>query len=202
MRRSMATKTSVHVRTRSLCPGSGASVSTGRPGERGAALVIAILVLAILTVVGIALMLVTSTESRIAANEWSVNRAFYASDAGIRWASAEMTNPRLFLVRPEFTASAFGSVLFQMPSHRNGGIGSAFFSGDPTESDIQVRVQTPSLVGRRPYRGGKLNEGAEKAQFMWAYEVRTTGGENDAFLQYSKALVADIEVGPRPARAQ
>ncbi len=178
---------------------SAGPVSAGRPGERGAALVIAILVLAILTVVGIALMLVTSTESRIAANEWSVNRAFYASDAGIRWASAEMTSPRVFLVRPEFTASPFGSVLFQMPSHRNG---ATFFSGDPTESDIQVRVQTPSLVGRRPYRGGKLNEGAEKAQFMWAYEVRTTGGENDAFLQYSKALVADIEVGPRPARAQ
>ena len=41
--------------------------------ERGAALVVAILVLAILTVIGIALMLITSTESRIAANEWSVN---------------------------------------------------------------------------------------------------------------------------------
>ncbi len=195
-------KRSIRRRVVSARRRSAASVSAARPEERGAALVIAILVLAILTVVGIALMLVTSTESRIAANEWSVNRAFYASDAGIRWASAEMTNPRLFLVRPEFTASAFGSVLFQMPSHRSGGIGSAFFSGDPTESDIQVRVQTPSLVGRRPYRGGKLNEGAEKAQFMWAYEVRTTGGENDAFLQYSKALVADIEVGPRPARAQ
>jgi len=181
---------------------SGACAAGARTRERGAALVIAILVLAILTVVGIALMLVTSTESRIAANEWSVNRAFYASDAGVRWASAEMTNPRLFLLRPEFTASAFGTVLFQMPSHRNGGIGSAFFSGDPTESDIQVRVQTPSLVGRRPYRGGKMNVEAEKAQYMYAYEVRTTGGENDAFLQYSKALVADIEVGPRPARTQ
>ena len=57
-------------------------VATHRRRERGAALVIAILVLAILTVIGIALMLVTSTESRIAANEWSINRAFYASDAG------------------------------------------------------------------------------------------------------------------------
>ena len=56
-----------------------------RRHERGAALVVAILVLAILTVIGIALMLITSTESRIAANEWSVNRAFYASDAGVRW---------------------------------------------------------------------------------------------------------------------
>ena len=59
-------------------------------GERGAALVIAILVLAILTVIGIALMLITSTESRIAANEWSINRGFYASDAGVRWGTVEM----------------------------------------------------------------------------------------------------------------
>ena len=52
---------------------------------------VAILVLAILTVIGIALMLITSTETRIAANEWSVNRAFYSSDAGVRWASAQLT---------------------------------------------------------------------------------------------------------------
>src|SRR5580765_8796524 len=90
-----------------------------RRGERGAALVIAILVLSILTVVGIALMLVTSTESRIAANEWSVNRAFYASDAGIRWGTVEMANPQDFLRRPEFNAQPFGTVFFQLPSHRN-----------------------------------------------------------------------------------
>ncbi|MGH9315807.1 MAG: pilus assembly PilX family protein, partial [Thermoanaerobaculia bacterium] len=45
-----------------------------RRGQRGAALVVAILVLAILTVIGIALMLITSTEARIAANEWSINK--------------------------------------------------------------------------------------------------------------------------------
>ena len=38
------------------------------------------------------------------------------------------------------------------------------------------------------------------AQYMYAYEVRSTGGQDDAFLQYSKALVADVEVGPLPAR--
>ena len=79
-----------------------------RGGERGAALVIAILVLAILTVIGIALMLITSTETRIAANEWSVNRGFYASDAGVRWGSVQMNGLRLqsFLVRPEFGTKA------------------------------------------------------------------------------------------------
>src|SRR5450756_395213 len=93
-------------------------MKTKRKQERGAALVIAILVLALLTVIGIALMLVTSTESRIAANEWSLNRAFYASDSGIRWGSVELSNPQAFLTRPEFT-EPFGTVFFQLPSHRS-----------------------------------------------------------------------------------
>ena len=173
-----------------------------RRGERGAALVIAILVLAILTVIGIALMLITSTESRIAANEWSVNRAFYASDAGIRWASVEMLNPQPFMKRPEFTASPFNTVLFQLPSWKHGGAG--FFTGDALvagqPSDIQVRVQTPSNLGRRLYVGGVINVGSGKAQYVYAYEVRSTAGQNDALLQYSKTLVSDIEMGPLPEK--
>ena len=165
--------------------------------QRGAALVIAILVLAILTVIGIALMLVTSMESRIAANEWSVNRAFYASDAGIRWGSIEMTDPQPFMTRAEFQASPFGTVFFQLPSHRHG-IG-GFFSGDMENGDIAVRIQTPSLLGRRYAPGGRINEGDERAQFIYAYELRSASIDQ-AFAQYSKALVADVEVGPLPAR--
>jgi hypothetical protein len=166
--------------------------------ERGAALVLAILVLAILTVIGIALMLITSTESKIAANEWSVNRAFYASDAGIRWAQVEMTNPKDFLKRPEFIAGPFGTVLFQMPSWRHG-VG--FFSGDAAGTDIQVTVQTPGLLGRRFLPAGTMNEGDPNAQFKYLFEVRAAGGQNMAgteSLQYSKALVADVEIGPLP----
>ena len=91
--------------------------------QRGAALVIAILVLAILTVIGIALMLITSTESQIAANEWSVNRAFYASDAGIRWATVEMLDPEPFMARPEFTPAPSAAVRngpLRLPSQRTG----------------------------------------------------------------------------------
>jgi hypothetical protein len=164
--------------------------------ERGAALVVAILVLAILTVIGIALMLITSTESRIAANEWSVNRGFYSADAGVRWGGAEMTDPRTFLTRPEFTGGGFfGTVLFQMPAHRFQQT-FGFLTGD----DIQVRVMNPGRLGRRPYRGGIINEQGARAQFMYAFELRSTGGQDDAFLQYSKALVADVEAGPLPAR--
>jgi len=173
--------------------------NTDNRRERGAALVVAILVLAILTVIGIALMLITSTESRIAANEWSVNRAFYSADAGIRWAGVQMNDPRAFLTRPEFGTTAapnlFGTVLFQMPAHRwQQTFG--FLTGD----DIQVRVMTPGRLGRRPYRGGIINEQGSRAQYLYAFEVRSNGGQDDAFLQYSKALVADVEIGPLPAR--
>ena len=167
--------------------------------ERGAALVVAILVLAILTVIGIALMLITSTEARIAANEWSINRAFYSSDAGIRWAAVELDDPRGFLTRPEFGApgapNLFGTVLFNMSSHRFRQ-GTGFLGTD----DIEVRVMYPGRLGRRPYRGGIINEQGSRAQYMYAFEVRSTGAQDDAFLQYSKALVADAEIGPLPAR--
>jgi hypothetical protein len=163
--------------------------------ERGAALVVAILVLSILTVIGIALMLITSTESRISANEWSVNRAFYSSDAGIRWATAEMTDPVPFEQRSEFTV-AFGTVLFQMSSHRHSG--GSFFSGPA--NDIQVTLEKPTLVGRRFFPGGIINEEAERAQYIYQFEARSRSGQNDPFLQYSKNLVADVEVGPLPAR--
>jgi hypothetical protein len=185
------------------------AVGGARDRERGAALVVAILVLAILTVIGIALMLITSTESRIAANEWASNRAFYASDAGIRWAQAMTTAPVPFMQRPEFAGGAvppkvalsvpFGTVLFPLASHRHGA--TSFFTGDAgTGTDIQVRLQTPSLLGRRFAPGFVMNAGQGKSQYLYAYEIRSAGGQNDALLQYSKALIADVEIGPLPDR--
>jgi PilX N-terminal len=183
--------------------------SQPKNGERGAALVIAILVLAILTVIGIALMLITSTETRIAANEWSVNRGFYASDAGVRWGAVQMNGPRLFpfLSRPEFGTTAApiftGSVLFKMPSHRwvtqdflgkTNGTAFGFVGND----DIEVRVSTPGHLSRRCAIGQICNWGDDGAQYMWGFELRANGSQNDAFLQYSKALVADVEAGPLP----
>src|SRR5262249_37382848 len=135
------------------------SLASKRKNERGAALVVAILVLAILTVIGIALMLITSTETRIAANEWSVNRGFYSADAGVRWASAQLS-PWFqgFMTRPEFGTRAApiwtGSVLFNMDSHRFV-TGTGFFG----TNDIQVRVATPGRLSRRCAVGFPCNAG-------------------------------------------
>jgi len=172
-----------------------------RRSERGAALVLAILVLSILTVIGIALMLITSTESRIAANEWSVNRGFYAADAGIRWSTVQMNDPQAFLTRQEFVPTGgpvnlFGTVLFKMETNRfQQGVG--FLTG---QQDVSVLITNPGRLGRRHYRGGVINEEGSRAQYMYAYELRSNGSSDLNFVAYSKALVADVEVGPLPAR--
>ena len=50
--------------------------------QAGSAYIIALLVLVVLTVIGLALTLITQTEVQIGATERSVNRSFYAADSG------------------------------------------------------------------------------------------------------------------------
>jgi hypothetical protein len=51
--------------------------------QRGASLVIALMILLILTLIGISALQTTTQETNIAGNERLYNRAFYTSDAGI-----------------------------------------------------------------------------------------------------------------------
>jgi len=62
-------------------------VSASR-GEAGSAYIVVLLVLIVLAVFGIALSLITQTESQIGTNERTLNRVFYAADAGIERAVA------------------------------------------------------------------------------------------------------------------
>lgn len=59
-----------------------------RRSEAGSAYLVAILALVVLTIVGLALALITQTEMQIGANERSIERAFYAADSGIALATA------------------------------------------------------------------------------------------------------------------
>jgi hypothetical protein len=59
-----------------LLPGAGGS-------EAGAAYVVALMVLVILTILGLGLAIVTQTEMQVGANEKTLQRVFYAADSGI-----------------------------------------------------------------------------------------------------------------------
>ncbi len=55
-----------------------------RSGERGSALIIAVLVMVILTLLGISFLLLAETENRIAENEKLASQALYFAEAGTR----------------------------------------------------------------------------------------------------------------------
>lgn len=65
---------------------------TGGKGERGAALVAALLMLVLVTTLGMAAILTSSTETMIAENHYKAYEALYAADAGIQDAMARLDN--------------------------------------------------------------------------------------------------------------
>lgn len=67
----------------SPCPGD-------RHGERGSAYIIALLVLVVLTILGLALATISQTEVQIGANEVMSHRVLYGAEAGIQAALAHM----------------------------------------------------------------------------------------------------------------
>ena len=172
----------------------GSAPATVQRSRGQAVLLLVLLLLAVLSVVGIALGWVTDSERLVAAREWAFNRAFYAADAGARWASAQMLRPAGFLSRSEFQTGPFGTVRFPMPSHGHGLAGP--FSGDPTEEGIRVEVETPGELGIRPCVGAA---GAESGWVFRRFEVRVRATENGPDARYVRRLQVDVEIGPLPA---
>jgi Tfp pilus assembly protein PilX len=65
-----------------------------RHGERGSSYVIALLALFVLTILGLALVVVTQNEVQIGANERTINRVFYAADSGLQVGAAKTLTAR------------------------------------------------------------------------------------------------------------
>ena len=61
-----------------------------RRGESGFALFLAILLLLILTVIGIALLFTASTERSLSGNETKVSKVFYAACSGVDFATSRL----------------------------------------------------------------------------------------------------------------
>jgi hypothetical protein len=66
--------------------------------QQGSAYIIALLILVVLTLLGLSLALVSSTEQQVGANERMIQRTFYAGDAGIGVMAAKI------LVSSDFAA--------------------------------------------------------------------------------------------------
>jgi Tfp pilus assembly protein PilX len=70
--------------------------ATGKPGEAGSAYIAVLLVLVVLTILALAISLITQTETQIGSNERTVNRVFYAADAGTQAGLAQVLVSRDF----------------------------------------------------------------------------------------------------------
>jgi len=67
-----------------------------RSGEAGSAYIAVLVVLVVLTILALALSLITQTETQIGNNERTVNRVFYAADAGTQAGLAQVMVDRDF----------------------------------------------------------------------------------------------------------
>lgn len=172
------------------------SASGRRRRPAGAAVLLFVLLsVSALTVVGLALKFSTDAERIGAGKEWSASRAFYAADAGVRWAVAQLSRPPAeFLDRPEFRdpPDPFGAVRFPFPAHDHGPAGR--FRGDPGDDGIEVVVENPSPLGRRPDPSA-----APGTAYFYEFEVRVRAREATPAPRFAIQVVADVEVGPLPA---
>ncbi len=148
--------------------------------ERGAALFLAILVLFILTVMGIALMFTTSIEQTLAGTETKVSKIFYAADSGIEYAGAMLST----------TANYGGG---QMPV----GVSSHY----PTLStpDIMVTVSAPILIGYSIRPGDELQSGGHLYGTGQVVEnvYAVTSSASSTAIQANKAIDSEVGIYPK-----
>jgi hypothetical protein len=104
--------------------------------NEGFALVGALMVMLLLSAVGAALVLATSTETLIASNFRAARQAFYAADAAAEWGAADL----------EAAAADFATVL-------GGTVASAFVDGAPAGARLLAdgsAVNLTAIAARSP----------------------------------------------------
>ena len=149
----------------------------GRSPRRGAALLIAILVLLVMTIAGVALMFNTSTENALAGNETRMSKAFYSADSGIQYAAAKVATDVNFL--------AGGDRLLP------GGMSSNTL-GQTANKDITVTIAQPLLVKVGLTRSGD-EIGLDLVPVVYRLEATATSNE----IRASKVISAELTLYPQ-----
>lgn len=148
--------------------------------EEGFVLFLAVFVLLIVTIAGIATMLATSTELTLSGNETKISKVFYAADSGIGYAAAKLRTD------VNFTGGT-------MPV----GMSSNYSSSGA--GDIQVVVSRPLIVGQQVHPGDALlPQGTAYGTPQVVETLYTlTSTASATSIQASKAIRADIGIYPQ-----
>ena len=154
-----------------------------RRGEQGFALFLAILLLLILTVIGIALLFTASTERSLSGNETKVSKVFYAACSGVDFATARLASDRDYVG---------GQMPVGVSSHYPGG----------AAPDIQVTVSRPINVGFSVHFGDQYDPRGSTYggnQFVENYYNLTSTAQGSA-IQAAKMITADVGIYPQQQR--
>ena len=155
--------------------------------ERGAALILAILVTFILTVLGLALLFTTSTEYQIAGAETTVNKAFYAADSGTQYGNFQIKQIRTTPQKYQACSSLPSYFCFQVPAQTTAA----------TDHGITVQVSPLALVNvsQSTPGGGSLNVNAIPITIL-DYAFSSTGFDTTNGINSSKTIDVVSSVGP------
>jgi len=149
-------------------------------GEEGFVLFLAILVLLIATVAGLATMLATSTDLTLSGNETKVSKVFYAADSGVGYCAAKLRTD----------VNYQGG---QMPV----GISSNYASAG--SGDIQVTITRPLVIGQQIHPGDALlAQGTIYGTPQIVESLYTISSSASATsIQASKTIRADVSLYPQ-----
>jgi len=160
-----------------------------RHGERGAALIMAILVAFILTVLGLALLFSTSTEFQIAGAETTVNRTFYASDSGTQYGNYQIKAKPLAPSPDSYQACTGLSTYFcfQVPARSTATTDHALTVQVSPMKTVNVSESTPG--------GGSLNVNSIPIVIMdYAFTSKAT--DTTLGINSTKTIDVVTSVGP------
>jgi hypothetical protein len=156
-----------------------------RKGESGSAYIIALMVLLVLTILGLALALVTQSGVQVGANERLVNRVFYASDSAI----GEATMRALY-------AGDYRARIVDIPD-----------LGAPSGVNLATRISTSPFVPilDAPCHLCEINQGNDFYTINHAINatstrIGTTG--SDEVPQAEKSLGVMLEIQPLQHNAE
>jgi len=162
-----------------VTPRRRAHARVGR-GEEGFILFLAIFVLLIVTVAGLATMLATSMDLTLSSNETKASKVFYAADSGVGYSAARLRSDINFL----------GG---QMPV----GVSSNYPGSG--SGDIQVTITRPLIIGRQVQRGDALlAQGSNYGTPQVVESLFTiSSSASSTSIQASKTIRADIAIYPQ-----
>jgi len=148
--------------------------------EKGMALFIAILLLLVVTVMGIALMFTASLEQTLTGTENRISKIFYAADSGIEYGAAMLNSQLVYAGGP-------------MP------VGVSSYYPDSPGADMLVTIAPPVLLGYSIKPGDQIQSSGKGYGSSQVVEnlYTLTSSARSTKIEASKTIDADVGIYPK-----